>query len=137
MGVKVRERPKGSGIYWIQIDHQGKRKSKKIGKNKRTATEVAKKIEAKLVLGDLNLLRESNKKITFREYAELWLNGYVATTLKYSTYKGYKSIMDTHLLPKFGKLPLPSISRDQIKRFLIEKIPKKNAKGRDKRPISR
>ena len=22
MGVKVREKPKGSGIYWIVIDHQ-------------------------------------------------------------------------------------------------------------------
>jgi integrase len=56
MGVKVRERPEGSGVYWVMIDHQGKRKSKKIGKDKTTANKIAKKIEAKLVLGDLEML---------------------------------------------------------------------------------
>jgi integrase len=44
MGVKVREKPKGSGNWWIFINHQGKRKSKKIGKDKCLAREVAKKI---------------------------------------------------------------------------------------------
>ena len=88
MGVKVRERPKGSGIYWIFIDHQNKRKSKKIGRDKQLAKKAAKKIEAKLVLGDLDLLNRPEKQITFSEYAQQWLQGYVATTLKYSTYKG-------------------------------------------------
>jgi len=40
MGVKVREKPKESGIYWIFINHQGKRKSKKIGMNEKQAHEV-------------------------------------------------------------------------------------------------
>jgi integrase len=45
MGVKVREKPKNSGNWWVFIDHQGRRKAKKIGKDKRVAMEVAKKIE--------------------------------------------------------------------------------------------
>ena len=49
MAVKVRERPKGSGVYWIYIDHKNYRKAKKIGKDKRLALEVAKKIQAKLI----------------------------------------------------------------------------------------
>jgi len=28
MGVKVREKPKGSGVWWIFIEHQGRRKAK-------------------------------------------------------------------------------------------------------------
>jgi integrase len=40
MGVKVREKPPGSGIYWIFIHHQGKRKSKKIGNDEKIAKEV-------------------------------------------------------------------------------------------------
>ena len=40
MGVKVRERPKGSGVYWVFIDHQGKRKAKKVG-TKRDADALA------------------------------------------------------------------------------------------------
>ena len=43
MGVKVKERPKGSGPWWIFIDHQGKRKAKKIGGDKRLAQDAAKK----------------------------------------------------------------------------------------------
>ena len=37
MGVKVKERPKGPGTWWIFIDHQGKRKAKKVGRDKRLA----------------------------------------------------------------------------------------------------
>ena len=55
MGVKVRERPQESGIWWVFIDHQGNRKSKKIGKDKKLANDVAKKIEARLVLGDTGI----------------------------------------------------------------------------------
>lgn len=130
MGVKVRERPRGSGIYWIFIDHQNKRKSKKIGRDKQLAKKAAKKIEAKLVLGDLDLLNRPEKQITFSEYAQQWLQGYVATTLKYSTYKGYNSILNNHLLPKFGKDSLPSITREKIKRFLLNKIRKETPEGK-------
>ena len=43
MGVRVREKPKGSGIHRVFINHHGRRKAKKIGKDKRLAREVAKK----------------------------------------------------------------------------------------------
>jgi integrase len=52
MGVKVREKPNGSGIWWIFIDYQGKRKAKKVGKDKKTAQQLARVLEAKLVLGE-------------------------------------------------------------------------------------
>ena len=60
MGVKVREKPKNSGVWWVFINHQGRRKAKKIG-NKRAADEVAKKIEAKLALSGMNLLGDKKK----------------------------------------------------------------------------
>jgi len=41
MGVKVREKEKGSGVWYVFISHQGRRKSKRIGKDKRLAREVA------------------------------------------------------------------------------------------------
>jgi integrase len=69
MGVKVREKPKGSGMFWIFVDHQGKRKAKKIGKDKRLANEVAKKIEAKLTLGDLDLQANKEKAISFKNFS--------------------------------------------------------------------
>ena len=55
MAVKVREKPKGSGDWWIFINHHGKRKSKKIGKDRTIALEVAERIKVKLVLNELSI----------------------------------------------------------------------------------
>ena len=133
MGVKVREKPKGSGVYWIFIEHQGRRKAKKIGKDKRLANKVAKKIEAKLTLGDLRLLNDKESTILFNDYADQWLGGYVKTALKASTYRGYKSIVKLHLKPKFRNQPLGEITRNEIKQFLFEKIKQGLSFGRIKR----
>jgi integrase len=132
MGVKVRERPKGSEVYWIYIDHKGYRKAKKIGKDKRLALEAAKKLEAKLTLGDLSLLKKKESQITFQDYSEQWLMGYVSTVLKYSTYKGYKSILYHHLIPQFGKDSLSAINREKAKKFLFEKMKTGLSPGRVK-----
>ncbi|MBF0102360.1 MAG: site-specific integrase [Desulfobacterales bacterium] len=123
MGVKVREKSKGSGEWWIFIDHQGTRKAKKIGKDKRVALEVAKKVEAKLTLGDMKLLEEEKERIgSFKDYAENWMSLTVSTTCKPSTQVDYRSILDNHILPVFGSKEITSINRLMIKNFLMGKI---------------
>ena len=52
MAVTVREKVKGSNEWWIFINHQGKRRSKKIG-DKRTANKVAKEIRERLAKGEM------------------------------------------------------------------------------------
>jgi integrase len=122
MGVKVREKPKGSGIYWIVIDHQNKRKSKKIGKDKKLAHEVAKKIEAKLILGDLDLNTNDKLNIpTFKEYSHIFLSTFSKLNHKPSTFDSYKSVLANHVLPVFGKRRLDEITRKDIKNFVIKK----------------
>ena len=61
MGVTVQERPKGSGLFYVVIHHNGKRKSKKIGGDKKAARAIARKLETNLALGELNL--DEDKKI--------------------------------------------------------------------------
>ena len=34
MGVKVREKVEGSGVWWVFINHNGRRKSKKVAVRK-------------------------------------------------------------------------------------------------------
>lgn len=41
ISVNIRQKPKGSGIWWIFISHKGKRTSKRIGRDKKTAKEFA------------------------------------------------------------------------------------------------
>lgn len=124
MGVKVKEKKKGSGEWWIFINHKGKRKAKKIGRDKRVAEKMAKQIEAKLVLGESGLEQEKEEEAvpTFAEYADIWMNVTVPATCKRSTVVDYESILRNHVLPRFGKYPVNEINRQMVKTFLMKKV---------------
>jgi integrase len=115
MGVKVRERPEGSGIYWVFIDHQGKRKAKKIGTDEGTALEVAKKIEAKLVLGELDIEKPKVSSPLFKEYGQMWLA--LPHDWKDSTRYSYEKYCELYTFPEFGKHQLDEIRRKGLKDF--------------------
>jgi integrase len=117
----VRERPKGSGTYWLFICHNGKRKAKKIGGPK-AARAYALRVEQKLVMGDLDLLDKKEKPLLFRDYALQWLSGYVRVSCKYSTWQSYDSILKLHVFPVFGETPLKDIARKKIKELIFSKL---------------
>jgi integrase len=119
MGVKVRERPPGSGIWWIYIDHQGTRKAKKIGKDKKKALEAAKKIEAKLTLGDLGITENKPKPPLFKEYAEVWLHCYIKGLRRQSTFERYQDLLKRYILPVLGNRPIDDIKRGEIRDLLL------------------
>ena len=120
MGVKVRERPVGSGIWWVFIDHQGKRKAKKIGHDKHTAIAVAKKIEARLVLGEFKLESNSSEEYPlFKDYADNWLQGYIKLMRRPSTYERYGEALTRHVYPVLGKKPINEIRRGEVRNFLM------------------
>ena len=121
MSVIVREKVKGSGVWWLFINHRGKRKSKKIGKNKKHAKEVAEKVEARLVLGQFDI-GEDEAPPTFGEYAEIWIDTIVPVTCKPITHEGYLGILKHHLLPVFKDTPVQDINRMQIKKFIYKKV---------------
>lgn len=137
MGVKVKEKVKGSGEWYIYINHRRKRRTKKIGNDKRVATEVARKVQALLTLGDMGLLeKEKQKSPIFREYADRWLSITVPATCKPSTMRSYEEILRVHVLPVFGSLPLSEINRLYIKEFLMKKSREKRTfrvKGKERK----
>jgi integrase len=129
MGVTFRERPKGSGIWWVFINHQGQRKAKKVGPNKELAKEVAEKINARLVLGEFDLDEKEASCPTLRQYAYGWtgqdgqvnigwLDKHARLALKRSTVTNYESILATHIIPEVGSLPLDDITPRVISEFL-------------------
>ena len=126
MGVKVREKKKGQGIWWIFINHQGRRKAKKIGRDKKVALAMAKKLESKLALGDMKLSSKKEKQksevSTFEEYAGTWIEVIVQATCKATTLGDYKGILQNHVLSEFGKKPVNEITRLMVKSFLMKKV---------------
>jgi integrase len=84
MAVIIREKVKGSGEWWIFINHKGKRRSKKIG-SKSAANAVKREVESRLARGDMGMLRE--KRPTVEKYGKQWLKSLLrqwsdGTTLK-------------------------------------------------------
>lgn len=123
MGVKVKERPPGSGVWWVFINHNGKRKAKKVGALEK-AEEVAEKTRAALVLGDLGFMKKEEKKPapTFGEYAKGWIGITVPATCKPSTARDYRGILKNHVLPAFGKKKVTEIDKQMVRQFLMRKI---------------
>jgi integrase len=120
MGVKVRERPKGSGVFWIFIDHNNRRKAKKIGTDEKLANEVAEKIQARLTLGDLDLLNEAeNSTPDFEEYANCWLEDYIKPLRRNTTYERYGDLLKRYVYPVLGKKPIHEIKRGEIRNLLL------------------
>src|SRR5262245_59829465 len=111
MAVKVKQH---KGKYWIFIDHKGKRKAKCIG-SKQAAETAAKKIEAKLTLGDFTLLDEKPQR-PFDAYFRNWLDTYVKAHCKERTYDLYGAAFRLYLLPTFGQKDITAITREPVKK---------------------
>jgi len=114
MAVTVREKKKGSGEWWIFINHQGKRKAKKVGTDKKMAKDVARKIEQRLVVGGLGLLKPNAS--SFKKYAEEWLAR--PHNWKESTKEDYTSKLRNHVYPRIGGLGLDRIGKREVRVML-------------------
>ncbi len=105
MGVKVKFR---QAAWWVYIDHQGRRKAKKIG-DKATAHEVAKRIRERLLLGDLSLLT-SEPAETLERYGTRWLEQGEGNR-KASTHRFYRFNLARHIVPVLGARPITAVTR--------------------------
>jgi len=128
MAVKVREKVKGSGEWWIFIAHRGKRKAKRIGKDKKLAREVAKKIEAKLILNQLNVDQIGVKCPTFKELSEQWLN-IPCDDRRQRTLDNYIMSLKKHVYPEIGDMSIDDIKRRHLKVLFDKLRSKKDKKG--------
>jgi len=78
MGVKVKEKTQGSGVWWVFINHNGRRKSKRVGSEK-AARKVAEMIEARLKLGQAVLPEERPALPTLDKYFKKFQETYLET----------------------------------------------------------
>lgn len=111
-----------SDNWWLFIDHKGKRKAVAVG-SKDAATRNKAEVEAALLLNKLDLdPPEESPKVSFKDYAEKFMSVHVASKLKYSTQEGYRSNLDLHILPEYGKYTLDEITRPMVKDYCARKL---------------
>jgi integrase len=115
MGVKVREKVKDSGEWWVFINHNGKRRSKKIG-DKRTANNVAKEIRERLARGELGI---SEKKCpTVGSFGDKYVNS-ANKDWALNTRANYKALFKNHIKPSaIGKMSLDRVAMLHVKDFI-------------------
>ncbi len=123
MGVRVREKVKDSGVYWVFVAHQGRRTSRKVG-DRKAAREAARKIQARLTLGKGAFGEKAKLPApTLEQYFKTFERSYRAT-LKPTTWSSYEMSMRVHVLPKFGQLCLDDLTRVKMKEFVAELVEK-------------
>jgi len=127
MGVKVREKVKGSDEWWVFINHVGRRTSRKVGSEK-AALKVAKKIEAKLILGEAFLPEKKTPVPTLEEYFQRFKSRYMKAAIKESSYVVYESAFRVQTLPELGRLRLDQIDRERMEEFIAVLMEKDLAK---------
>lgn len=129
MGVKVKH---WKGAYWVFINHKGKRKAKRCA-SKRAAETVRDQIDARLRLGQVDVLRPATPPSTATAYPELrdalpeWIDRKArAGDIRGSTPKAYKSRLATwvypHALPDgrvLGDLPVNGVTREMLGAVLL------------------
>ncbi len=136
MGVKVRERPKGSGVWWVFIDHHEIRKAKRCG-SKETAQVTKQIVETNLLLGKPLFPGEKKAKIpTLKKHYEQFKKNYMETALKDATYDSYETSFRVHILPELGDLRLNEINLEKMQEFVAKlvKKPTYNQKENDDTP---
>lgn len=125
MGVTINKQ-KSTGDWYVWICCRGKRTSRKVGKDRKTAMKAATQYRKKLALGEIDF---SNGKIKqhhiFGEFFNEYTNKVAKHRLKYNTWKSYEKRIKRHLLPVWKNREISSITRQEVKQFLL----KKRAKG--------
>ena len=114
MGVRVREKKKGSGEWWVFVNHQGKRASQKIG-DKRTANAVKKQLEMEIAKGEWDTVKSDMP--TLDAQSEAFINSPLRDWSD-NTYDETRGTYKNHISPVLGKKSIDEIKPRHMKELL-------------------
>ena len=96
----------------------GKRRQKSAGYLKKNAVALQRRIDFEIANGTF----EKYDNIRFSEFAQKWLDEYVALRLKPTTEADYRHIVKHHLDPYFGKFLLKNITIRIVQEYINKKV---------------
>lgn len=117
-GGSVRQRE--NGTWEARCTINGKRRSFYGDRQ----SDVLKAMRAAQSAADVGAFIEPSK-MTLAEWIDAWLEVYVKTSTKQSTYYSYKNALNLYIVPTLGKVKLASVNATQIQRVYNDMLDKK------------
>ena len=120
-GFGVRVYPSGARVYLVQ--NRGPRGSKRVtvGRHGIISADQARRraasIIARIKAGEdpkPPLKTGADSGLTVAELAERYLREHVAVRCKPVTANGYRQVIDNHILPVLGKMPISALGREHV-----------------------
>jgi hypothetical protein len=124
------EKAKGNGRKppgrWLVMyyDRAGKLKSE-VSPNKARADDRRTELESSLSAG--TYVDPASAKVIFADTAEKWLE--TRHDLRPSAWWKYRGLLDTHVLPKWGDLPLNAIGREDVEIWVAKLLKSRDDGG--------
>ena len=114
MAVTVREKVQGSKVWWVFVNHKGRRLSKRVG-DRATANSLAKEMRERIAKDDLGMLRDQCPTVAGygKEWLESPLRGWEDSTQTLNA-----SIFKKHIKPQLGGMRLNELKRRHVKAFI-------------------
>jgi integrase len=106
--------------YYISYAFRGRRYRRKVGRSKKLAETVLRKVEADIINRKYDL-RLEKKGMTFNQLAGYWLENYSRAQNSASTHAKNEERLKKHLKPFFGKMDLRQITPKTIDEYVTEK----------------
>ena len=122
LGFGVRVYPSGSKIYIVQTRAKGKSKRATVGRHGVITAEQARQraalIIARFKAGEAAIpapiAPKPASEPTVAEFSARFLEEHVIPHCKPSTAAQWRVVLDKHILPAFGTLPLAAVSREHV-----------------------
>jgi integrase len=116
VAAKLRQK---DGAYWVVVHHDGRRRWKKIGTDRREAQKVVSKINAQLALGEFSMKPKASA-LNVEASLQQWYDDY-KPTFSDSYAQLAEIIIRLHLVPFFGSMRLDEVEERHILQFVSEK----------------
>ena len=135
MNARVRKKKNN---YYIELEwtEKGKRKTRSISVRKRLGLDRPALAREANALRD-KIMHEQRRgvyvepsEMLLKEYLTQWLEDYAKPNIKPKTYDIYKNMIDNHLTPGLGNIPVGKLRPTQLKGFYAKKLKGGRADGK-------
>lgn len=119
--------------YYINMNYGyneiGKQiKKTKTANSKAEAKRILKLFEADKIKGEISF----PQKDTLEEWLNYWMENIVRVNREKTTYAGYKIIVEKHIIPHIGKVPLQKVTPKIIQEFYNAELSEKDENSKPK-----